>query len=140
VRTARYSPCFCAPVLCLLRVPNPLTTASTPGGTALPNNGLNGEVNALLFSGSDLYVGGAFTQTADGAVTNLNNIARFSGGVWSALPNNGLNTTVNALAVSGSDLYVGGNFGQTADAAVHNLNFIAKLSSGFNVFLPLVIR
>jgi len=30
-------------------------------------------------------VGGNFTQTADGAVTNLNGIAKFDGTKWSAL-------------------------------------------------------
>jgi len=33
-------------------------------------------VTAIVVMGSDLYVGGIFTQTADGLVTNLNNIAR----------------------------------------------------------------
>jgi hypothetical protein len=52
-------------------------------------------------------------------VTNLNGIAKFSGGVWSALPNNGLNGSVSALAVSGSgDLYMGGVFSATANGAV----------------------
>ena len=70
-------------------------------------------------SGNDLYVGDAFKKTLDGAVTNLNHIARYSGGIWSALPHNGLNGGVWALAVSGSDLYVGGlSFSQTFDGAV----------------------
>ncbi len=103
---------------------------------ALPNNGLSNTVTALAVSGSDLYVGGAFTQTADGAVTNLNRIAKFSGGAWSALPNNGLNNNVYALAVSGSDLYVGGAFTQTADGAVTNLRNIAKFSGGAWLALP----
>jgi hypothetical protein len=99
-------------------------------------------VRALAVSGSDLYVGGAFTQTADGAVTNLNNIAKFSGSAWSALPNNGLNDSVNALAVSGSNLYVGGQFTQTTDGAVTNLNRIAKLGppSTWTTFLPIIVR
>jgi hypothetical protein len=101
--------------------------------SALAHNGLAGGygwVQALAVSGSDLYVGGPFTQTADGAVTNLNKIARYSGGAWSALAHNGLNGDVFALAVSGSDLYVGGLFTQTADGTVTNLNNIAKYSGG----------
>jgi hypothetical protein len=43
---------------------------------ALPNQGLNGWVNALALSGSDLYVGGYFWQTGDGALA-LSYIARY---------------------------------------------------------------
>ena len=102
------------------------------GGTwsALANNGLGGDVDALAVIGSDLYVGGDFDQTRDGTVTNLNGIAKYSGGTWSALTNHGLNSRVNVLAVSGSDLYVGGYFTQTADSAVTNLNGIARYSGG----------
>jgi len=59
-------------------------------------------VYALAVVGSDLYVGGYFNETADGAVTNLNNIAKFSitSNTWSALPHNGLDLGVLALAVS----------------------------------------
>jgi len=35
-------------------------------------------VDALAVSGSDLYVGGTFSHTYDGTVTNLNNIAKLS--------------------------------------------------------------
>ena len=37
----------------------------------------------MAVMGSDLYVVGQFTQTADKAV-NLNCIAKYSGGAWSA--------------------------------------------------------
>ena len=102
------------------------------GGTwsALANNGLNEWVDALAVIGSDLYVGGTFTQTANGTVTNLNHIAKYSGGTWSALANNGLNGPVYALTVSGSDLYAGGYFSQSADAMVTHLNNIARYSGG----------
>jgi hypothetical protein len=114
----------------------PILTRDAPAApnadtwSALANNGLNGPVQALAVIGSDLYVGGEFTQTADGTVTNLNRIAKYSGGAWSALAHNGLNNTVNALAVSGSDLYVGGSFSQTSDGVVTNLSRIAKYSGG----------
>jgi hypothetical protein len=118
--------------------------AKFSGGTwsALPNKGLNSGVLALAFIGSDLYVGGDFAYTYDcydnlspTCVTNLNRIAKFSGGAWSALPNHGLNSPVNVLAVSGSDLYVGGYFNQTADSAI-TLNYIAKFSGGAWSTLP----
>jgi hypothetical protein len=105
--------------------------------SAFPHNGLGGLVNALAVTGTgDLYVGGTFTQTVDGLVTNLNGIAKFSGGAWSALPNNGLADflgspgSVTAFAVSGSDVYVGGYFNRSADGNVSNLNGVAKLSGG----------
>jgi len=104
----------------------------TSGGTwsAFANNGLNNAVYALAVMGSDLYVGGIFTQTIDGTVKHLNDIARYSGGTWSPLANNGLGNYVYALAVIGSDLYVGGIFDKTNDGAVTNLNHIAKYSGG----------
>jgi hypothetical protein len=49
------------------------TTAGT--WNALPNQGLNDDVFALAVSDSDLYVGGDFAQTGDGALTNLGRIA-----------------------------------------------------------------
>lgn len=94
--------------------------------SALPNNGLDNYISAFAVSGGNLYVAGFFTQTFDGAVKNLNKIARFDGTNWSALPNQGLDGVVNALAVVGSDLYVGGQFSKTADGAVTHLNNIAK--------------
>lgn len=103
--------------------------AATPldqGWSAMSGNGLNDQVYALAVLGSDLYVGGDFTQTVDGSVKQLNNIAKFDGAHWSALPHNGLNYSVCTLAVFGNDLYVGGSFTQTADGSVTNLNHIAK--------------
>ncbi len=100
--------------------------------SALANNGLNNTVRALAISGTNLYVGGLFSQTSDSAVTGLVGVAKYKTTVptsWSALANNGLNNTVRALAISGSDLYVGGAFSQTNDGAVKNLNYIAKLTS-----------
>ncbi len=85
---------------------------------------------ALAVSGSDLYVGGGFSETTDGGVTNLWRIARYSGGAWSAFAHKGLNNYVTALAVSGSDLYVGGYFTQTVDGAIADLNYIAMYSGG----------
>jgi len=105
----------------------------TAAGTwnALPNQGLNDDVRALAVSGSDLYVGGEFTQTDDGTLTNLGNIARYdtTAGTWHSLPNQGLNDDVRALAVSGSDLYVGGEFTQTGDGSLTNLGNIAHGTS-----------
>lgn len=114
---------------------NNIAKFSAGAWEALPHGGLNnveyaGDIVAsLVVSGSDLYVGGNFSQTADGAISNLNSIAKLSGGEWSALSHNGLTGLVMGLAVSGGDLFVGGNFAHTADGAVANLNHVAKYNS-----------
>ena len=43
---------------------------------ALPNKGLSDWVRTLAVSGEDLYVGGRFSVTGDGTLTDLGNIAR----------------------------------------------------------------
>jgi len=102
--------------------------STTPGWHALPNQGLNNTVFALAMVGSDLYAGGVFNQTGDGAVTNLRGVARYSttDGAWYALNNQGLDNTVLVLAVVGSDLYVGGRFTKTGDGSLANLGYIAR--------------
>ena len=132
------------------QVKNLNSIARLTGGiwSALPHNGLK-QLNvsggdALTGRGSELYVGGFFTETADGQVQNLNNIAKYSGGAWAPLPNNGLNGAVGVLAFKGNDLYAGGYFTGTADGLVHGLNNIAVLSlpavPNFPIFLPVVRR
>jgi N-acetylneuraminic acid mutarotase len=98
---------------------------------ALPKQGLSHEVKALAVVGSDLYVGGIFTQTVDGTVS-LGHIARYdtTNGTWHALPNQGLDDSVGAMAVVGGDLYVGGRFQQTGDGSLTNLGYIARYDTG----------
>lgn len=74
------------------------------------SSGVNGPVHALVFSGTELYVGGQFTL-AGGSVP-ANNVARWNGTAWSAVgsPINGVNGRVQALAVGNGRLFVGGNF------------------------------
>lgn len=124
---------------------------SNDAWSALANQGLSGAVLVLEVVTpcqgclNVVYVGGGFSQTADGAVTNLNHIAKISsvlgeGMVWSAMPNRGLNGAANALAGLGDDLYVGGAFTQTQDGAVKDFNFIARLAPRWTEFLPLVAK
>jgi hypothetical protein len=96
---------------------------------------LTATVDAIAVSGSDVYVGGAFTDA--GGNLNADRIARWDGTTWNAL-GSGLNNTVFAIAVSGSDVYVGGNF---TDAGGNlNADFVARwdgttwnaLGSGLN--------
>ena len=101
---------------------------STPGWHALANQGLDKTVYALATVGSDLYVGGVFARTGDGAIGDLTAVARYDTtvGAWQALNNRGLDNTVHALAVVGSDLYVGGRFTRTGDGSLTNLGRIAR--------------
>jgi trimeric autotransporter adhesin len=96
-------------------------------------NGVGNRVNALAVSGSDLYVGGDFTQANLGAPITANRIARWDGGEWSSLGGvggNGVDNSVLALAVSGSDLYVGGGFTQANVGAPITANRIARWDGG----------
>ena len=104
---------------------------------ALANDGLNGNIRAMVTLGDYLYVGGDFTATADGSVTNLNHIARYNlkTKIWSAMDENGLNGPVHALAVLGTDLYAGGDFTASMGGAV--LNNIAKYDTVNNLVGPL---
>lgn len=89
-------------------------------GTWYPlGSGVSGCVYAIAVSGSDVYVGGQFTQA--GGIPALG-IARWNGSSWSAL-GSGVNDWVYAIAVSGSDVYVGGSFTQ---AGGNPANYIAR--------------
>ena len=79
--------------------------------------GISGAVLAMAVSGTDLYVGGAFTLA--GAVS-VSNIAKWDGSAWTAL-GSGTNGLVLAVAVDGSDLYVGGNFTTAGGDSASNI-------------------
>ena len=95
--------------------------------------GVNGMVNAVAVSGSDVYVGGSFTRAGS---VNATNIAKWNGSNWSAL-GGGVNNQVYAIAVQGTNVYAGGKF--TAAGGI-SVNFIARwngtswsaLGSGLN--------
>lgn len=86
--------------------------------SALGSNGpgtgaLFGFVNVIAVAGSDVYVGGNFTNAA--GIPEADYVARWNGSAWSSLGSNGIGIGaitghVYALAVSGSDVYVGGSF------------------------------
>ncbi len=79
------------------------------GSDGSGDGALNSWVNAIAVSGSDLYVGGAFTHA--GGVTGANFIAKWDGVRWSTVgAPRALNGQVQALAISGANLYVGGRF------------------------------
>ncbi|MGQ9927994.1 MAG: hypothetical protein ACUVS4_14120, partial [Chloroflexaceae bacterium] len=78
-------------------------------------------VNIIVVSGSNVYVGGRFTNA--GGNPNANYIARWDGAQWHAL-GSGVNTAVSAIAVSGSNVYVGGRF--TNAGGNPNADYIAR--------------
>ena len=83
----------------------------------------HGRLNAIAVSGTDVYLGGAFTQVS---TQPRNRIARVdtSNALSSWDPN--ANGDVLAIAVSGTDVYTGGAFTNIGGAS---RNRIARLSS-----------
>ena len=107
-------------------------------------NGVNNQVHDIAINGSDVYVGGYFTQAtnSENNTVSTNYVAKWNGTAWSTLgsgDNFGVNSPVYALALDGSNLYVGGSF---TSVALNNVpaNYIARwdgaswtpLGSGLN--------
>ncbi|KAL6310506.1 cortical protein marker for cell polarity-domain-containing protein [Sparassis latifolia] len=79
---------------------------------SLPSNGLNGPVTSLALYGNQLYVGGAFDDTASASTQGkLSGVAMYNvqQNQWSALEA-GLNGAVNSLDVSNGQVLIAGNF------------------------------
>ncbi|MBI5030659.1 MAG: hypothetical protein HZB51_09035 [Chloroflexi bacterium] len=115
------------------------------------NGALNGEVRAISITGSDLYVGGGFTDVNDrgNALPTADYVAKWDGTNWSALGGNGagngaLNGWVNALAMNGSKLYAGGGFSNVNNNGTRltAADYIAAYDSAFQskLYLPLIVR
>jgi len=92
----------------------PVGDAGAPGTSAL-----NGTVNALHANGTDLYVGGNFTDA--GGVATADSIAVWNGVTWSGLAP--LNGAVHAIAFANGRLHVGGTFTNAGGNA--NADFLA---------------
>jgi hypothetical protein len=80
---------------------------------ASSNGSIDSYVYAIAISGTNVYVGGNFTDAGNNGMADY--IAKWNGSNWSALGSNGagngsLNFAVHRLAVSGTNLYLGGNF------------------------------
>lgn len=91
---------------------------SAVGHNGSGDGSLSAFVKTLAVSGSDLYIGGAFTNVTDNGVTltAADYIARWDGANWHGLGSNGaangaLNHGVWAIALGGGgELYAGGGF------------------------------
>jgi hypothetical protein len=83
---------------------------------------LNNSVYAIAISGTNVFVGGAFTDA--GGNLNADYIARWDGTSWNALGTTPLNNSVRAIAISGSNVYVGGFF--TDAGGDPNADYIAR--------------
>ncbi len=111
------------------------TTWSALGNNGLLNGSLNNDVWAIAVSGTDLYVGGTFTDVSDYGtpLPAADYIARWNGSHWFPLlgdgvSNGSLNGTVYAIAVDGSNIYVGGEFTDVNNggATIGEADYIAK--------------
>ncbi len=97
------------------------------------SNGVNNEVYTLAVMGSEVYVGGRFTQAGG---VSANRVARFNTNTntWSVLgtsTSNGVNSEVRALAVTESEVYVGGNFTQAGGVSA---NRVARFNTNTNTW------
>ncbi len=90
----------------------------------VPSTDVNGTVSALALSGTDLYVGGNFTQIGGIAAAN---IAKYNiqTGKWSNVGGaSDLNNRVSSIVVSGSNVFMGGSF--TNAGGVANADYIVR--------------
>lgn len=80
---------------------------------SLSNKGLNGPVTSLVVSGDQLFVGGAFTDTASASNGDLSGVAIYDvkNNQWKAMEG-GVNGAALGLSLSKDQLTVVGNFSQ----------------------------
>jgi surface protein len=102
-----------------------LSATGTGAADATWNPGSSGTVNALLLSGTDLYVGGGFTTIGGQSRNRIAKVSATGTGALDGTWNPSANNTVRVLALSGTDLYVGGDFTTIVGTA---RNRVAKIS------------
>ena len=93
------------------------------GSDGSGDGALNGRVDAIAVSGTDLYVGGNITNV--GGIAGANYIAKWDGRGWSAVgAPYAIFGQVQAIAISGTDVYAGGRF--TDAAGIAKADYVAK--------------
>ncbi|KAH8700797.1 putative cellular morphogenesis protein [Talaromyces proteolyticus] len=121
---------------------NIISFTTSGNATALDGNGLNSHVQSLLLANETLYVGGNFTNTAQGGSQGLSYVAAYSTGSksWSSLGAgvNGPVTSVLSFPVNTSDgtiettIAVSGSFDQILAFGSNS----SVTVSGFAVWVP----
>jgi len=114
---------------------HPQETASPWEHLGTRAGALNNTVYAIAVSGSDVYVGGAFTGA--GSVPHDDSIARWDGGQWHPV-GGGVHKEVAAIAMSGTHVYVGGLF--TDAGGNPHADHIARVMLITKGYLPLITR
>ena len=122
------------------------SSLGTAANGALVGGYANNQVYAIAVIGTDLYVGGRFTNISNHGV-NIpagDYIAKWDGANWSALGSNGAGdgaffNSVFALAVIGTDLYVGGQFSNVNNNGISlpAADYIAKWDTLTNTWSAL---
>ncbi|WP_376696944.1 beta strand repeat-containing protein [Wenzhouxiangella sp. EGI_FJ10305] len=101
------------------------TQTGNAGWSALGDGVNNGQVNALVAIGDDLYIGGEFNQAGSAPANSIAvyDTAQASNAGWSTLGDgvNGSVRNVLALTAIGDDLYVGGSFTQAGGSSTKHL-------------------
>jgi hypothetical protein len=90
---------------------------------------IDGSVEAIALSGSDVYVGGSFTSIGGQARNDIAKLATTGGGAADPTWDPNAAGDVKALAVSGTDLFVGGDFNGPGSIGGQARNYLAKLST-----------
>jgi len=90
-----------------------------------------GSINAIVASGTNVYVGGSFTNIGGHSRTNLAALSAITGVAteWNPAPAG----PVNVLAVSGATVYAGGSFTNIGGMA---RNFLAALDANTGLATP----
>ncbi|MCB8981451.1 MAG: hypothetical protein H6657_28940 [Ardenticatenaceae bacterium] len=126
------------------------TDWSALGSNGAGDGALNSYVLTLLVDGSDVYVGGAFTNVNNNgtAVNTADYLAKWDGTNWSALGNDGAGNGaipskstpyIAALALNGSELFAGGGFFDlnNGGSVLPQADYIAKWDTGTSAWSSL---
>ncbi len=99
-------------------------------------HGVRDTVRAIAVSGSEVYVGGLFSEVCgndacDSGNMTVNRVAKWNGSNWAVLGNGVSGSSVRAIAVSEGEVFVGGSFTQVCGNSACNsgnvtVNNIAK--------------